>query len=97
MVMGRDSRSKGCGFESRHRMLDGHFFTYICCKICLEKPKINENAAGVGPFKKNYLIGAVAVAQLVEWSLPIAEVCGSKSVIGKIFIYLLSTVLKRRK
>ena len=52
MVMGRDSRSKSCGFESRHRMLDGHFFTYICCKICLEKPKINEKAAGVGPFKK---------------------------------------------
>ena len=25
VVMGRDSRSKGCGFESRHRLLDGHF------------------------------------------------------------------------
>ena len=24
-----DSCSKGCGFESRHRTLDGHFFTYL--------------------------------------------------------------------
>ena len=26
VVMGRDSRSEGCGFESWHRILDGHFF-----------------------------------------------------------------------
>ena len=55
MVMGGDSRSKGCGFESRHRILNGHFFTYNCCKICnvcLKRPKINEKEAGVGPFKK---------------------------------------------
>ena len=25
VAMGRDSRSEGCGFESRHRILDGHF------------------------------------------------------------------------
>ena len=53
MVMGRDSRSEGRGFESRHRILDGHFFTYICCKncnVCLKRPKINEKEAGVGPF-----------------------------------------------
>ena len=54
MVMGRDSRSEGRGFESRHRILDGHFFTYICCKIfndvCLKRPKINEKEAGVGSF-----------------------------------------------
>ena len=29
MVMGRDSCSEGHGFESLHRILDGHFFTYI--------------------------------------------------------------------
>ena len=53
--MGRDSHSKGCGFKSRHRILDGHFFTYICCKncnVCLKIPKINKKEAGVGPFKK---------------------------------------------
>ena len=34
VVMGRDSRSEGRGFESRHHILDGQFFTYICCKNC---------------------------------------------------------------
>ena len=57
MVMGRDSRSEGHRFESRHCILDGHFFTYICCKnchVCLKTPKINEKEAGIGPFfKKN--------------------------------------------
>ena len=53
MVMGRDSRSEGRGFESRHRILDGHFFTYCKnCNVCLKRPKINEKEAGVGPFKK---------------------------------------------
>ena len=34
-----------CGFESWDRILDGYFFTYICCKNCddvclFERPKI---------------------------------------------------------
>ena len=29
VVMGCDSHSKGCGFEFKHCMLDGHFFTTI--------------------------------------------------------------------
>ena len=32
VVMGRDSRSEGRGFKSQHCILDGNFFTYICCK-----------------------------------------------------------------
>ena len=40
----------------------------------------------------------MVVAQLVERSLPVPEVCGSNLVIGKIYIeHLLSTVLTRRK
>ena len=27
-----DSCSEGCGFEFQHRILDGYFFTLICCK-----------------------------------------------------------------
>ena len=63
VVMGGDSGSEGRGFESRCRILDGHFFTLICCKIVLmfvwERPKINEKEAGGGPFffkikKKEY-------------------------------------------
>ena len=60
VVMGRDSHSEGRGFESRHRILDGHFFTYICCKncndVCLKRPKINEKEAGVGPFFKKNIV-----------------------------------------
>ena len=58
MVMGGDSHSKGRGFESQRRILDGHFFTLICCKnciVCLKRPKMNEKEAGVGPFKKHIL------------------------------------------
>ena len=53
--MGGDSCSKGCEFESRHHILDGHFFTYIfVVKFVFEKTKINEKEAGVGPFKKDF-------------------------------------------
>ena len=34
VVMGGESCSEGRGFESQHRILVGHFFTYICCKNC---------------------------------------------------------------
>ena len=69
MVMGRDSRSEGCGIESRHRILDGHFFTNICCKncnVCLKRLKINKKEAGVGPFlKKNHVKKSCIVASLL--------------------------------
>ena len=42
VVMGGDSCSKGRQFESRHRILDGHFFTFVCCKnwnVCLKRRK----------------------------------------------------------
>ena len=35
VVMGRDSRSEGRGFESRHRILDGHFSHIFVVKIVL--------------------------------------------------------------
>ena len=31
------------------------FFTLICCKICLKRPKIYNQEAEVGPFKKRRL------------------------------------------
>ena len=34
VVMGGDSYFEGRGFESHHHILDGHFFTFICCKNC---------------------------------------------------------------
>ena len=35
VVMGRDSRSEGRGFESRHRILDGHFSRVFVVKIIM--------------------------------------------------------------
>ena len=56
--MGGDSCSEGRGFESHHSILDGHFFTYICCKnvMFVDKTKISEKEAVDGPFflKKTY-------------------------------------------
>ena len=34
MVIGGDSCSKGRGFTSQHCILNGTFFTFICCKNC---------------------------------------------------------------
>ena len=48
MVMSDRSCLKGCGFESVGCVLDGNFFTLICCKnciVCLKRPKINEKEA----------------------------------------------------
>ena len=71
MVMGRDSRSEGRGFESQHRILDGHFFhIYICCKncndVCLKRPKMNEKEAGVGPFKKSIYFTLKFLGEIVS-------------------------------
>ena len=53
MVMGGDSCPEGCGFESKHCILDGHFSHIFVVKIfndvCLKKTKINEKEAGDGP------------------------------------------------
>ena len=35
VVMEGDSRFEGRAFESQCGILDGHFFTLICCKIVL--------------------------------------------------------------
>ena len=64
MVMEGDSCSEGHGFESQHRILDGHFFTYICCKNCnyvfLKRPKINDKRGRGWPiFLKNVTMSGV--------------------------------------
>ena len=69
MVMGRDSRSKGRGFKSQHHILNGHFFTYICCKNCnvrLKRSKINEKEAVVGPFLQKVLVPLPTLTLNVE-------------------------------
>ena len=57
MVMGGGSCSKGREFEYQHRILDVHFFTFICCKNCnvFEKTKINKKRPGLAHFLKKRL------------------------------------------
>ena len=53
MVKGGDSCSEGCEFISQVCILDGHFFTFVCCEncyVCLKKAKIKEQEAEDGPF-----------------------------------------------
>ena len=54
VIMGGDYHSEGRGFESQCHILDGNFFTLICCKIVMmfvwKSAKINEKEAGDGPF-----------------------------------------------
>ena len=60
MVMGGESCSEGCGFESKYCILYTHltlytvctFFTLICCKNCnvCSKKSENEKEAGDGRF-----------------------------------------------
>ena len=51
VVKGGDSPPRDCGFESRHRILDGYFHINCCknCNVSLKRPKINEKEAGDGP------------------------------------------------
>ena len=57
VVLGGDSCSKGCGLESRRRILDGHeiFSHWFVVNIVLfvwKRPKINEKEAGTAHFLK---------------------------------------------
>ena len=61
VVVGGDSRSKGRGFESQCRILDGHEifshrFVVKNCIACLKRPKVNKIEAGLAHFLKKVLI-----------------------------------------
>ena len=49
--MGDDSCTRGCGFRSRHRILDGYFSHSFVVKnvpsVCFKIPKINEKEAKI--------------------------------------------------
>ena len=42
VVMGGDSSSEGRAFEYQLHILDGHFYTFICCKNCNGCMKMTE-------------------------------------------------------
>ena len=62
-LVGDDSGSRVRGFESQHRILDGHFFTFVCCKnsiVCLKKAA-NKRKRGRGwPIYKTQFFWNVA-------------------------------------
>ena len=50
MVMGKDSCTVGCGFESQHRILEK--VTLKSCNVCLKKTRNKQKEAAEGPFFK---------------------------------------------
>ena len=58
--MGWHSQSEGRGFESQHHILEGHFFTLICCEIVSmfvwKRQKLNEKEVEYCPFFKKIVI-----------------------------------------
>ena len=53
VVMGGDSFSKGCGFKSRHHILDRNFCCKNCNDVCLKRPKINGKRGRGWPIEKD--------------------------------------------
>ena len=60
VVMGGDSWSEGYEFECQHHILDGHFFTLISCKncidVCLKNSENNDKEAGDCQFFKRWFL-----------------------------------------
>ena len=48
VVMGGDSHSEGRGFESQHRILDGHFSQIFVVKIVVFEKDENKRKRGQG-------------------------------------------------
>ena len=76
VVMGGDSCSEGRWFESQHHILDGHFFIYICCKICsnvcLKRPERNDKRPELVHFltiKLNYASSLIPLTQYIDVTL----------------------------
>ena len=79
VVMGVDSCSKGHGFESQHRILDGHFSHIFVVKIvndvCWKWPKINDKRGLAHFIQKDCLIFSLLLSwnvfvQLLLWMDP---------------------------
>ena len=82
VVIGDNSSSRGCGFESWRHLLDGYFSHWFVVKnVKMKRPKINEIEAGNGTFKKREI-----------WFLTM-ETCRKRD---HIQCWLLDCVLGRR-
>ena len=71
MVMGGDSRSKGRGFKSQHRILDGNFLHIFAVKICNVCVKKTENKQKRG---RGWLIyDKITVIILIKYEISTCE------------------------
>ena len=83
VVMGDDSCLRGHGFESRHRILNGHDIFYIDLLLkmyCLfGKTKINKKEARVVPFLKFHSTAdqLVSILCLKQWLVDIIMNAGT--------------------
>ena len=73
VAMGGDSCSGSHRFESEHRILDGHFFIYNCCKI------IYENKGKRGPGMAQFFQKSIFARKSVGLCLPQTGVLPNKT------------------
>jgi len=52
VVLGEDACYEGCGFESQHHILDGHFSHIFVVKIVMCKDEKWKKRPGIAHFKK---------------------------------------------
>ena len=89
VVMGDNSCSAGCGFKSRHRILDGHFshFWSKNCIVCLKKTENKRKRCRGWPiFNKsltggNYMVPFMCdrlISELRKFSQNLWESCSSR-------------------
>ena len=71
VVMGGDSRSEDCKFKSQHCILDGNFFTLICCKICNFRLKKTENKRKTGGSAQGSIVMLNVETKCSDWLLPV--------------------------
>ena len=73
VVMGRESRSEGRGFESRHYILDGHFSHIFVVKIVMifvwKDQNQTKNRQGLAHFYNNNHLGPILLTYLLTYLL----------------------------
>ena len=71
VVMGRESRSEGRGFESRHYILDGHFSHIFVVKIVMifvwKDQNQTKNRQGLAHFYNNNHLGPILLTYLLTY------------------------------
>ena len=81
VVMGDSLCSRGCGFKSRHCILDIHNIFHIDllinCIFCSKKTKNKQNEAGVSPFKKFFAKTSIPISTYLQWDRSWLESPGS--------------------